>query len=231
MSTPILGLPELATGQIDAYIQHNEALRKAEAFIAGVITSRTLTAPPTTPVEGSLYIPAAPATGAWASKENKLQHWLNNGWRTYESIPGTVWFVIEEEKLYFFDGALYIATGGDGGVELDSVNVFTKTQTVEPVGLTDGSTIAVDGSLSNTFTITLGGNRTLGNPTNLQAGAVYNFHVSQDATGGRTLSYGTAYKFGADGAPTLSTLANEVDWLSFQTIGSDLRFAGIKNGF
>ena len=57
---------------------------------------------------------------------------------------------------------------------LADANVFTKAQTVTPVTLTDAATIATDANLSNTFTVTLGGNRTLGNPTNMTNGAIYN---------------------------------------------------------
>ena len=44
---------------------------------------------------------------------------------------------------------------------LAQANVFTKAQTVTPVALTDAASIATDASLSNDFTVTLGGNRTL----------------------------------------------------------------------
>ena len=60
--------------------------------------------------------------------------------------------------------------------------------------LTDAATIAVDGSLGRIYKVTLGGNRTMGNPTNLVAGRMYTFVVGQDATGGRVLSWGTNYK-------------------------------------
>jgi len=60
--------------------------------------------------------------------------------------------------------------------------------------LTDAATIAVDGSLGRIYKVTLGGDRTMGNPTNLVTGRMYTFVVGQDATGGRILSWGTSYK-------------------------------------
>jgi hypothetical protein len=90
-------------------------------------------------------------------------------------------------------------------------NAFTAAQRVTPSALTDGATINVDASLSNNFKVTLAGNRTLANPTNLGDGQVLNFKVKQDATGTRTLAYGTNYKWTGGTAPVLSTAANAVD--------------------
>lgn len=100
------------------------------------------------------------------------------------------------------------------GVQLGAINVYTKNQSVSPVALTDGVNIAVDASLSNNFKVTLGGNRTLDNPTNLTDGMVLNFVIKQDATGSRTLAYGTKYDFGSAGTPVLSTGANKIDFIS-----------------
>ena len=99
---------------------------------------------------------------------------------------------------------------------LDQANVFTKAQTVTPVALTDAASIATDASLSNTFTVTLGGNRTLANPTNLPtAGAVIiNWIITQDGTGSRTLAYGSKFKWPGGTAPTLSTAAGARDMVS-----------------
>lgn len=83
------------------------------------------------------------------------------------------------------------------------------------VALTDAATIAVDLSTLLNATVTLGGNRTLGNPTNMKVGQSGVFQVLQDATGSRTLSFGTAYDFGAAGAPTLQTAANKEDLIFY----------------
>lgn len=92
-----------------------------------------------------------------------------------------------------------------------AVNVFTKNQSVPFVALTDAATIAVDASLSNNFAVTLAGDRTLANPSNLTDGMVLNFVIRQDGTGTRLLAYGTKYKFFGSG--TVSTPASSVDML------------------
>ena len=99
---------------------------------------------------------------------------------------------------------------------LDQANVFTKAQTVTPVALTDAASIATDASLSNTFTVTLGGNRTLANPTNMTNGAIYTWRVRQDGTGSRTLAYGSKFKWPEGTAPVLTTTASATDFISGQ---------------
>jgi len=93
---------------------------------------------------------------------------------------------------------------------------FTKAQRGTPVALTDGATIAVDMSLGNNFAITLGGSRSLGDPTNVTAGQSGVIVITQDGTGSRTLAYaGTKYKFAGGTAPTLTTTAAAVDVLAY----------------
>jgi hypothetical protein len=71
-------------------------------------------------------------------------------------------------------------------------------------------------SLGNNFAITLGGSRTLGDPTNVTAGQSGVIVVTQDGTGSRTLAYaGTKYKFAGGTAPTLTTTAAAVDVLAY----------------
>jgi hypothetical protein len=83
------------------------------------------------------------------------------------------------------------------------------------VTLTDAATVAVDLSTGFNFVVTLAGNRTLGNPTNTKNGQTGVIKVIQDATGSRTLAYGTNYKFAGGTAPTLSTAANAIDNLFY----------------
>ena len=92
---------------------------------------------------------------------------------------------------------------------------FTKAQRGTPVALTDASTVAVDLSLGNNFTLTLAGNRTLAAPSNVTAGQSGVIVVTQDGTGSRTLAYNSAYKFAGGTAPTLTTTASAVDVLAY----------------
>lgn len=93
-------------------------------------------------------------------------------------------------------------------------NSYTQAQGVEAVALTDAETIAWNVRNSQSAEVTLGGNRTLGNPTNVKKGFTYILRITQDGTGNRTLAYGSAYKFQGGFAPVLSTAANAVDILT-----------------
>lgn len=75
------------------------------------------------------------------------------------------------------------------------------------VALTDAANIITDAALGDVFTVTLGGNRTLANPTNLiDPGRELRWLIRQDATGGRTLAFGGAFVW--YGPNTISPTAN-----------------------
>jgi len=97
----------------------------------------------------------------------------------------------------------------------DVVQSFTVAQRGAVSALTDGATITPDFALANNFSVTLGGNRTLANPTNLTAGQHGVIVITQDGTGSRTLAYGSYFKFPAGTAPTLTTTASAVDVLAY----------------
>jgi len=86
--------------------------------------------------------------------------------------------------------------------------------------LADGATINVPADITDSFRVTLGGNRTLANPTGLYDGQVINIRIIQDGTGSRTLAYGSKYKF-PGAAPTLSTAAGAKDFMSAQYDATD----------
>ena len=99
--------------------------------------------------------------------------------------------------------------------ELAAAQSFTAAQRGAVVALTDGATITADFALANNFSVTLGGNRTLGNPTNVVVGQSGIIKITQDATGSRTLAYGSSWDFAGGTAPTLTTTANAVDILAY----------------
>lgn len=92
---------------------------------------------------------------------------------------------------------------------------FSVAQRGTITALTDGATITPDMNNANNFSVTLGGNRTLANPTNLTAGQSGVIVITQDGTGSRTLAYGSYFKFPGGTAPTLTTTASAVDVLAY----------------
>ena len=102
-----------------------------------------------------------------------------------------------------------------GAAGLSTAQSFTAAQRGAISALTDGATITPDFSLANNYSVTLGGNRTLANPTNITAGQSGAIVITQDGTGSRTLSYGSYWKFSNGTAPTLTTTANAIDVLAY----------------
>lgn len=98
---------------------------------------------------------------------------------------------------------------------LDGAQVWTKGQRGEVTALVDGATVTPDFADSNNFSVTLGGNRVLANPSNIVAGQSGCIWITQDGTGGRTLSYEAAWYFPGGTAPILSTTAGAVDCLVY----------------
>ena len=97
---------------------------------------------------------------------------------------------------------------------------YTAQQRGAITALTDGATITPDFAVANNFSVTLGGNRTLANPTNLTAGASGCIWITQDGTGSRVLSFGSQYDFTGGTAPTLTTTAAAVDCLAYSVQSS-----------
>jgi len=102
----------------------------------------------------------------------------------------------------------------------DVAQAYTKAQRGSIVTLTDATSIATDLALSNNYSVTLAGNRTLINPTNTVAGQSGSLFITQDATGSRTLAYGSYFKFVGGTAPVLSTAASSVDRLDYVVASS-----------
>lgn len=102
-----------------------------------------------------------------------------------------------------------------GAAGLADAQTFTAAQRGTVSALTDGATITPNFAAANNFSLTIGGNRTLANPTNLTAGQSGIITITQDGTGSRTLAYGSYWKFAAGVAPTLTTTASAVDVLAY----------------
>jgi len=97
----------------------------------------------------------------------------------------------------------------------DATQNWTKGQRGEITALADGATITPDFDDSNNFSVTLGGNRAMMNPTNQTAGQTGSIFVTQDATGSRTLAYGGDWQWAANTAPTLTTTPAAVDRIDY----------------
>jgi hypothetical protein len=110
-----------------------------------------------------------------------------------------------------------IYTGSDVTAlgETTSSDQLEGRYAVEVATLTDGATITPDFGANQNFTVTLAGNRTLANPSNMVVGQTGSIFVVQDGTGSRTLSFGSYWDFAGGTAPTLTTTASAVDRIDY----------------
>jgi len=85
------------------------------------------------------------------------------------------------------------------------------------VALTDAVTITPKCTTTDLGVVTLGGNRTIANPSGVAAaGQELRLRLKQDATGSRTVTWDTKYRFSTDiPRPTLSTAAGKTDYVRF----------------
>jgi hypothetical protein len=94
-----------------------------------------------------------------------------------------------------------------------------------PVTITDAATVTPDFSLGINFFVGLsvaGATRTLANPINVKAGQSGTIFLQQDATGNRTVTWGSNYKFPGATKPTLSTGAGAIDVVSYCAYSSTI---------
>lgn len=114
------------------------------------------------------------------------------------------------------------AAGSDFRAGTDDVKALTTKaayDSVAEVPLTDASTIAVDMTVGTDFVVTLGGNRTLGNPT--VTGVIGKKGRIRIVHSNRTLAFGSNWEFAEGTAPDLSTGSSKTDILYYDVIASD----------
>lgn len=99
------------------------------------------------------------------------------------------------------------------------------------VALVDAATVDVDLSTGINFSLTIGGNRTLGAPSNTKNGQSGEIIITQDGTGSRTLAYHANWKFVGGIDPVLSTAAGAIDVLSYKVVNSTFIIAALSKGF
>ena len=122
--TTHLILPLLAAAQAQKHVTHNEALEILDAVVQLSVKDRDLTAPPGGEAEGDRYIPAATATGAWASQEGNIAHFVGAAWAFYTPREGWRAWVDDENVALVHDGANWVADGGnfaDGSAAAPSI--------------------------------------------------------------------------------------------------------------
>jgi len=221
--TPKLILPEISVSQTAKETTHSDGLWILDALVQASVKDKNLATPPGSPTSGDCYIVASSATGDWTGWENRIAQYVVDTWESHTPNDGWKVWVEDEEEYYYYDSSTtsWVLLLTDV-VKTSVANEYTKTQNFNATTLTDAANISWDAESNQVCSVTLAGNRTLDNPTNMVDGGIYHLTVIQDGTGSRTLSYGTAYKWPGGTAPTLSTGASAVDIFKFVSDGTSM---------
>jgi hypothetical protein len=88
-------------------------LKRLGAVVGLSVKSRSLTAPPATPVDGDRYIVAAGATGAWAGRDGEIAVRIAGTWEFHAPKIGWLCYVEDEDLL-----SAYKAAGWSPGISI-----------------------------------------------------------------------------------------------------------------
>ncbi|MER9912793.1 hypothetical protein NKJ71_19395 [Mesorhizobium sp. M0050] len=181
-------------------------------------------------------------TGAASSTDNAIARWNGAGGGSIQNSGVTIDDSNNLVTAGYVDAASFkvagvtmttaVATAAQYRANTASLLLTTDKvwSAAAEVTLTDAATIAVDFSTFINATVTLAGNRAMGNPTNEKVGQSGVIRIVQDGTGSRTLSYGTDWEFAGATAPVLTTTAGANDLLFYYIIAADRVFGNLVKG-
>lgn len=178
---------------------------------------------------GSLLTTAGATSVDWegftlASTGDKLA--MDWGLRKLYDVAATTKLSIDfnARKLYDTDGTTEVA-------DWDAHSLSGKwtgyiQSAITDLGNTGTGTITPTVDTAETFKAVATGNFTLGNPSGTPVdGQKFTLRIRQDATGSRTITFDTQYRFGTDiPSPTLTTTAAKQDYLAFMWSSADSKW-------
>lgn len=242
MTTPRIGIPELPTGSNASPEIMNEALRHVEQGASlFIVKDKDQNDPPGSPVDGDCYIVAGSPTGAWTGWATRLAFYMSTSWVDITPIEGTTAYVQDENAVYRYDGAAW-GIVADAAAEATASEIWAASSTTKfvspdklmdaaaPAVLTSSATVTPNGNNGFNFTLLLGHNATLANPSNFNVGQSGVIVITQDTGEPWTLAYGSNWKF-PGGAPVLSTAAGAVDAVSYYVVTSSFYVCTLIKAF
>ncbi len=149
----------------------------------------------------------------WAdttSGDLKIRNSANSAWITIGAMDTTGFGLMSSSAI----GSTVQAYDADTA-KTDTAQTFTASQRGEITTLTSATTVTPDFAASNNYTLTLGHNVTMANPTNLTAGQSGSIFAVQDGTGSRTMAFGSYWDFAGGTAPTMTTTASAIDRIDY----------------
>lgn len=114
-ATPRLQLPYIASQQAQKQVTYNQAMRALDQLVQPAVKSRTIAAPPGSPVEGDTYVVGLAPAGAWAGNEGKLATLLDGAWSFRTPQEGWLVYVEDSAEIVIRQGgtwAVFVTNGG-----------------------------------------------------------------------------------------------------------------------
>jgi hypothetical protein len=133
MPTPIAAIPEISSQQFNKEILINQMVRHLELLAIGTAISRTLTAPPVSPVAGGIYIPAPVAPGAFAGQENKILQFVDGVWTVYQPFLNARLWSATDSNFIIWNGTAWVVLGAGVG------DMLKATYDTDSDGIVDNS--------------------------------------------------------------------------------------------
>lgn len=121
-STPALRLPLLIAGQAQKEFFVNQALCLLDALHTRTIKASQST-PPTLAVDSDCYRVKAPATGAWAGREDSVAVMIAGDWHFIEPVQGMTIFDRNADNMLVFRSGWKVAAAPvlpTGGAVIDT---------------------------------------------------------------------------------------------------------------
>lgn len=138
--SPRLSLPYIMPGQAQKHVTHNEAVQALDALVQPVAASRSLAAPPASPLEGEAWLVAAGATGAWAGHANEMAAWQGGAWQFLDPAPGWQVYVVDEHSQYVFDDGAWTPLASLSGA-LSQLGINTSADATNRLAVSAPATL------------------------------------------------------------------------------------------
>lgn len=148
-------IPEISQAAT-AYLTHNRANRTL-GVRNSTVTDNTLTAPPVSPGVTDVYIPLAPATGAWAGQETKLARFEDGAWQFYDPFEGQLIYSTVDVSFIQWNGVTWNPVSLGSGLANLSIQDEGIQQTATPSSINFTGTAVTVTAVGNDVTVDVSG--------------------------------------------------------------------------
>lgn len=107
VTTPHLAVALVEQAQAQKEVTVNQAFARIDALLNTGAQSRSIATPPSSPVDGDVYIVAASPTGDWAGQADKIAYYYGI-WRFITPLEGATLWVNDEDLLYSYNGTSWV---------------------------------------------------------------------------------------------------------------------------